>query len=216
VKTFTSDEPIWRQRRLMISSFGTNAAKVERIMNKKGATSILVIFMMIVLVTLGAFAITSARVNLKFADKALEWDKMYYSLDDRAEEYLKDVDVQLAKAEKLTMEYINDKEDEEVNEIYFSYAEELLQILSDQYPEQEIIRWDQVSSDINFIYEENEEIGLYLSIDVNPIGINRENGKSRYTILAWNEWQLEEDVQEQTQNLWNPNFDSSQTDIFGN
>lgn len=78
--------------------------------NDNGATSVLVVFMMIVLVTLGAFAITSARANISFATKASDWDQTYYLLDGLAEEFARDVDNQLIMAEDKTIEYIQNKE----------------------------------------------------------------------------------------------------------
>ncbi|MDR3239370.1 MAG: hypothetical protein LBT44_04725 [Clostridiales bacterium] len=66
----------------------------------------LVIFMMIVLVTLGTFAISSAHVNYQFSEKALEWNKAYYDCDAQAERFLADYDAVLAAAEKMTVDYI--------------------------------------------------------------------------------------------------------------
>ena len=77
--------------------------------NEEGATSVLIIFMMIVLVTLGAFAITSANVNIKFSNKAVDWHEKYYVLDSAGEQYAMMLDYALAAAEVASVEYIHDQ-----------------------------------------------------------------------------------------------------------
>lgn len=77
--------------------------------SEEGATSVLIIFMMIVLVTLGAFSITSANVNLKFSRKSVDLNKVYYDLDASGEKFLHDFDSQLAAAEKKAAEYMSEK-----------------------------------------------------------------------------------------------------------
>jgi len=77
--------------------------------NEEGATSVLIIFMMIVLVTLGAFAITSANVNIKFSNKAVSWHDKYYILDSAGEQYSMQLDYALALAEAATVDYIHAK-----------------------------------------------------------------------------------------------------------
>jgi len=80
--------------------------KIKNIMgSEQGATSVLVVFMMIVLVTLGAFAITSARVNYRFSETAVEWNQMFYALDSLGEGYLRDVDEKLARAQTRAVAY---------------------------------------------------------------------------------------------------------------
>ena len=77
--------------------------------NQRGATSVLVIFMMLVLVTLGAFAITSAHANYRLSQRALLWKTMYYRLDALGEEYLSLIDSRLAKAEKIASDFTVNK-----------------------------------------------------------------------------------------------------------
>jgi len=74
--------------------------------NEDGATSVLIVFMMIVLVTLGAFALTSANVNIKFSRKAAAWSQIYYTLDAQGERYVQAVDAALANAEAQAADYI--------------------------------------------------------------------------------------------------------------
>jgi len=63
-------------------------------------------FMMIVLVALGAYVITSARANYVFSRRALEWNMAYYENDSKAEEFVMDLDARLASAEKKAVEYV--------------------------------------------------------------------------------------------------------------
>lgn len=77
--------------------------------NESGATSILIIFMMLILVALGAFAITSANVNYKLSKRSLEWNVMYFALDAKGEEYLYVLDGKLAEAESAAYAYVKDK-----------------------------------------------------------------------------------------------------------
>jgi len=72
-----------------------------------GSTSVLVILMMIVLVSLGYFAIASANSNIKLSNNALEWSKKYYRLDGEAEEFAARVDELLFNAQLLTNEYFD-------------------------------------------------------------------------------------------------------------
>jgi hypothetical protein len=78
--------------------------------SEEGSASVLVIFMMIVLVTLGAYSRLSAHVNYSFSQKALAWNKNFYSCDLMAEEFLKDLDLALSKAEKETGIYVTSRE----------------------------------------------------------------------------------------------------------
>ena len=68
--------------------------------NEQGATSVLVIFMLIVLVTFGAFAITSAKANINFSKKAISWNTSYLNLSAVGQNFLLDMDASLAKAEE--------------------------------------------------------------------------------------------------------------------
>lgn len=82
----------------------------NNMLNEKGATSVLVILMMIVLVTLGSFAIASATSNIKLSRTSANWNKLYYELDSLGEKYLSDVDACLYRAEMNAISYINNKE----------------------------------------------------------------------------------------------------------
>ncbi len=77
--------------------------------NERGATSVLVIFMVIVLVTLGAFSIAAANVNLRFARKATLWNSVYYKLDGQGEIYAFVTNRLLGDSEYKALKYLTDK-----------------------------------------------------------------------------------------------------------
>jgi len=76
-------------------------------MNEKGAASVFIILMMVFLVTLGAFVITSANINLKFCMRASDWQSLYYRLDGEGEVFLAELDGKLAEAARLAINYVN-------------------------------------------------------------------------------------------------------------
>jgi hypothetical protein len=82
-----------------------NKIKIQLISNE-GATSILVLFTMIILITLSAFAFSSANINYKFSKKAVLWEKNYYNLDSEGERYLMDVGIALKRAELKAIDYM--------------------------------------------------------------------------------------------------------------
>ena len=50
-----------------------------------GGSSVLVTFLMLFLVTLGVFAVSSSNANLRLAQKGVSWVKSYYALEAGAE-----------------------------------------------------------------------------------------------------------------------------------
>lgn len=157
--------------------------------DRKGAASVLVIFMVMVLVTLGALAISSANANYKLSQRALDWNIMYYDLDAKGEEFLWALDGKLAEAEMTACEYMknkgyqspaqtdlpeqlqsaifaahqgNDLKDNEVfNKIYMYYADKYLEDLMVIYPELAVY----ASDDGTFINYILTEISLESELD---------------------------------------------------
>ena len=82
----------------------TNRLK-HAVRQEEGSTAVLVILMMIVLVSLGYFAIASANSNIKLSNNAQDWSKKYYHLDGEAEVFTAHVDELLLNAQLLTNEY---------------------------------------------------------------------------------------------------------------
>jgi len=72
----------------------------------RGAASVLVVFMLIALVTLGAMALTTAAANQRLGSKATVWSRRFYRLDNAAIENLAEVDAALYQAETSARQYI--------------------------------------------------------------------------------------------------------------
>ena len=181
---------------------------------ESGASSVMIVFLMLVLVTLGAYTISSARVNYAFSRKAFEWNRKYYECDTQAEEFLMDVDKALAKAERKTAEaaiWPNSSETQygiheitpvtaEIifNNLYKHYLSEELALLSEQYDRMDV---NEDLSTIGMIIQAGgkEQIGVKLtvlplryafeSIDGEIRGVLKEGGR-RYSILEWRQAQM--------------------------
>ncbi len=112
---------------------------------RKGASTILVLFMVIVLITLGLFTIVSANVNYKLSQKSDGWSSTYYDLVKVCEFNLGKVEEILLLSEqeavKKTIETYSAERDESVettivdpyefmNNIYKSIAVEKLSELA--------------------------------------------------------------------------------------
>lgn len=160
--------------------------------NEDGATGVLVIFMLIVLVTLGAFAISSAAVNIRFAQRSIDWQDEYYTLNGQGETFLAKIDSALADASIGNAD------------VYMQTAFANLQELADDYPEAFILPYendgniDEIYIELNLVSEESSNYNLLICLSVLPE--NRENAP-RYTITSWKQWQ-EAQEEEQTQELW--------------
>jgi len=74
--------------------------------NKKGATSILVLFMMIVLISLGAHSIVSANVNYKLSQRVSDWSRNFYAMEEISEKIIMLVDETLLKSENEVLELV--------------------------------------------------------------------------------------------------------------
>lgn len=72
---------------------------------RKGASTVLVLFMIVVLVTLGFFTIMSATLNYKLSLKASAWNKAYYELDSQGEAIVAEIDNYLYLAEQDSVKY---------------------------------------------------------------------------------------------------------------
>ena len=160
--------------------------------NNKGAVSIQAIFMMLVLVTLGAFAITSARANYTFSMKAYEWNKMFYAMEDKAERFVRDVDAALAGAKGAD------------TESYLDSAYDELAGLTFIYPEAGFSFDDSGSlyAEMNFVSQDNEDANLSVVLKIN----GEMNADSRYSVVKWLEWQHTEDFDD-GMSLWDGTFD---------
>jgi len=185
--------------------------------DENGATSVLIIFMMLVLVILGAYSISSAHVNYTFSARALEWKQAYYECDAMAEEFLTDTDAALAGAEKETAEAVIQSAagaapgytEQSVNDLYRQNVLKEFSVLADKYDIQIDGDGLAVSSVISSEGESqiNDRIAaapFRYSIDAvngTVMCLLNENDK-RYTILEWRQVQKINEDNEATTELW--------------
>ena len=76
--------------------------------NKKGASSVLVILMMVVLIVFGLAALTTSMAAMRLGDKSNDWTGEYYELEAKAEEFLFEIDGLLVQAELDAISYIEE------------------------------------------------------------------------------------------------------------
>jgi len=75
------------------------------IKDEKGSTSILIVLMMIVLVSIGYFAITVASANTRLGIVTLDWNRNFYYLDGQGERFIAHMDTLLLEAQRLANGY---------------------------------------------------------------------------------------------------------------
>ena len=134
------------------------------IKNEDGATSVLVLLMMIVLVALGSFAIVSASSSIKLSNTSISWNTTYYNLDAQGEEYLSKLDNILYQAEQSSVAYILG---EGFNELTHSDLDIKLQTSTREIMENEPDKEKAIREAFNIVYFEyidmlnKEFINLY-------------------------------------------------------
>ncbi len=77
-----------------------------KLKKRQGASSVLILFTVVILVTLGLFTIVSASVNYSQSQKSALWTRSYYELDSYGEALLANVDNALFQAEQEAVNYI--------------------------------------------------------------------------------------------------------------
>ena len=83
---------------------------IKNPINKNGASSVLVILMMVVLTLFGLSALTASMATVRLTEKSGVWTTEFYALEAQAETFVAQVDKVLYEAEKEAVEYIVDKE----------------------------------------------------------------------------------------------------------
>lgn len=76
-----------------------------------GGPSILMIFVVLSLTTLGTLALATANADYKFALKAQDNTAKYYAADSKGEEFLSQIDAGLANGKTSTLIPISDVQD---------------------------------------------------------------------------------------------------------
>lgn len=199
---------------------------------RKGASSILVLFMVVVLITLGLFTIVSANINFRLSKKSVTWNQTYYELDSFCEEKLGLIDKALFEAEQEAVKKISEnleqytKENvyEELNNEYKKISENKLKNLEFNNSEVTIATFEDTTIDyLEFgfveksLSDENYQINVQLKIkdilyDTNINGGNFELKKiyneNRYDIIKWKQYQeiiVDEDANKVE--IWDPRKD---------
>ena len=172
--------------------------------DESGASSVLIVFMMLVLVILGAYSISSAHVNYTFSRRALSWKQAYYDCSAKAEEFLADVDSALARAEKETAEAVfhdntgaaREYDAQSINELYKRNILKGYAQLADKYNME--INEDTLA--LNAVISSGGEFQIAVRVAPSAFryaidssngtirGVLNENRK-RYTILEWRQVQ---------------------------
>jgi hypothetical protein len=83
--------------------------------NNRGAASILVVLIIVVLATFGGIALTAGWTNKQLSIKAAQSKADYYALDSAAEELLAETDSHLYEAMKKAKNYLNALNGEDVS-----------------------------------------------------------------------------------------------------
>jgi len=171
---------------------------------ENGAASVLVIFMTLVLVTLGAYSISSAHVNYVFSERALEWKQSYYECDAEAVRFLMDADIALAAAEQDTAEAVISRSavmpsgdpEQAVNELFNQNVLKEISLLADKYD----IQIKEGGPDICTAISSDSGARINVRIAAMPFRfeINTKDGAvscalkgdtGRYKVLEWKEEQ---------------------------
>lgn len=74
--------------------------------SNKGASSVLVILMMVVLIALGLAALTTSLAAMRLGDKSGEWYEAFYALDNMAEVNLAVIDGYIKEADTDAKDYM--------------------------------------------------------------------------------------------------------------
>ncbi len=77
-----------------------------KLRKRQGASSVLILFTVVILITLGLFTVVSASVNYSHSLKSSSWIRSYYELDSYGEALLANVDNALFQAEQEAVNYI--------------------------------------------------------------------------------------------------------------
>lgn len=175
------------------------------IKNNSGATSVLVIMLMVVLILFGLAALTTSYAGLKLSRKTSEWLKEYYLLEGEAERIVALVDERISNAKKET-EAIKDID--ALNESFNTKAYKKLLDLSMEIPN---IKINNNPLTVTYtVTEKNKEhpknITVVLSVKQIDNSITIEN-QANYEIYQWKEWQEQFEFDNEIE-FENPQFES--------
>ena len=197
-----------------------------RLKSERGAASVLVIFMMIILVTFGALSLTAALANLRLGSKVLSWMDGYYTLDSQAEVLCAEMDSRLLQAEQaaqsvLTGNVLSEEEfNRQFSDVYFREATAQMGQWGGSEPAVEVTGAnDTLKVTLNLSEgapagadpgSPSQEKQKYLTVvlqlnqpsfalrqtPAGPLYYRQGSFMKRYSIVQWQEWQEESEFQE--------------------
>lgn len=197
--------------------------------SERGASLVLVVFMMVVLVSFGILALTSASANMRLSLKTRDWRTDYYALDSRASDIVFAADQLLYEAEMeardelliLSSAASAEAMKTSFEESYMRIAREKLEGFS--YEGEQVLVRDAAGGASTFLLEitlesaEKSDIGQkYLTVQIaieppeylfptaNLADARRADDTARYRVAMWMQWQEDFDYEySNTYELWN-------------
>ncbi|MFV0519144.1 MAG: hypothetical protein ACK5LY_02610 [Lachnospirales bacterium] len=192
---------------------------------RKGASSIIVLFMVVVLITIGLFTILSADLNFKLSQKADSWNSTYYEVDTLCEVKLSELDSILLQSEQEAIDFLLSQDFSVVNLRYTgyellnqTYKSIVIEKLNEYCLEDSFSYIDVVGDDVKIdtiTYFANvqspsvENYEIQMEVLVNDISYDgygtfeKIYNQERYDIIKWKQNQVFEDISSDIE-IWIP------------
>lgn len=186
---------------------------MKKLFSERGAALVLVIFLMVVLVSFGILAMTSAAANRRLSAKTLDWRTDYYALDAQAADIVHEIDGLLLEAELHARESLGSGPLLH-QDFAWDYLEQAREKLTGYMAESAEVILHEVDSDEYMLLEvtieaaEKTEIGQkYLTVQLavfppeyifptsNAQDARRAPDALRYRTVMWQQWQQDFDYE---------------------
>jgi hypothetical protein len=170
--------------------------------SNKGAASVLVVFMMIILVTFGTLSLSAALANVRLGSKAVSWMTDYYELDARAEVFCMEVDAYLLSAENEAAAFLSE---DNFAEVYYQAAYRALGDMAAGQLDMQLTGSGDATQ-IEMLFSKGSEAGdqnltVVLGLAKPEFLLRQDAGGQdywrrgngflrRYTVLKWQQWQV--------------------------
>ena len=172
---------------------------MNKIINKKGSASALIILVLTVLVLLGVLSLVTVASDLKLAQKRAQWQKEYYQTDSVAVEFYAAIDTEAKK-------YFADNENINESEFVAEMANHFKIWLSDQDIHEYDIWQEQnelfITASVSIVYPPPPASQMLdLKLSIKP---DKNDNQIHLSILEWTQWQTSQPVTEETGVVWIP------------
>lgn len=148
--------------------------------NNRGAASILVILIIVVLATFGGIALTAGWTNKQLSIKAAQSKTNYYTLDSVAEETVAEIDNLLYLVDMATKDYLNDLSNkDEISSFEKSEKLEALFLKSNNSLNSVVLKTKKINETYVRNYYYNCAINLERYAEQKGINIKYSNGYDR-------------------------------------